>query len=70
MTYWFVKSTGCSWRGPRLGSQHPCGCSLLCATTVLGDLLPSSGLFGLQAHMRYNTYIWAKHHADDMKRIF
>lgn len=44
--------------------------SMLYLSPVLGELLPSSGLFGYQAHMGYNTYMQAKHDADKMKRIF
>lgn len=39
-----VKSIGCSFRGLRLASQHPHGCSQPSVTQVLGDLTPSSGL--------------------------
>lgn len=39
-----VKSIDCSFRGLRLASQCPYGCSQPSVTQVLGDLTPSSGL--------------------------
>jgi len=36
-----IKSTGCSSRGFRFNSQHPCGSSQLSVIPVPGDLTPS-----------------------------
>ena len=47
-----VRSTGWTFRGPGLDSQHPHGSSQLSVTPVSGDLMPSSVLLGDQAlHM-------------------
>ena len=51
-----LRSTGCSSRGPRFNSQHPHGSSQVSVTPVPGDLIPSSGLHGHQAHT-WCTYI-------------
>lgn len=45
----------CSCRGPGLGSQHSHGSTLPSVTPVPGALMPSSDLFGQQAHKWY-TY--------------
>ena len=52
-----VKSTGCSYRGPRFNSLHPHGGSQPSITPVPGDPMPSSNLQGHQAHM-WQTYTY------------
>ena len=57
-----VKSTGCSSRGPKFYSQHPCNSSQLTVTPVQRDPTPSSGCHGhctlvVQRHAcRQNTH--------------
>ena len=53
-----VKSTYCSFKGPRFGCQHLHGRSQPSVTLVLGDTIPSSHL---QRH-RVPTNMWGKAH--------
>lgn len=56
-----VKRSGCSFRGPGLNSQRPREGSQPSVTPTPGDLTPSSGLFGHQAHTCSQTYMQTRY---------
>lgn len=62
-----VKTTGCSYRGLRFGSQHPHNIVQPFIILVPGALTPSSGLLRHQVFMWYTNINAGKTHTNKNK---